>query len=294
MTPVLFGFDYAGAVCESLCDLIDADRGQFECRRFPDEESYVRIDSPVEGRRVVICSTLDRPDGKLVPLTFLAGASREEGATSVGLVAPYLAYMRQDRRFRPGEAVASRHFARLISGSFDWLVTVDPHLHRVRTLSDLYTIPSRAVHAAPAVSEWIRHHVAQPVLVGPDEESEQWVSAVARDAGAPWIVLEKTRRGDRDVSVSVPEVSKWRGHVPVLVDDIISTGGTMIETVEHLLQEGMQPPVCIGVHAVFAGDAYEALKASGAARVATCNTIPHESNAIDVAPRIAEAVRGLL
>lgn len=294
MTAVLFGFKCIDSMTEALCNKIDAEQGGFEFRRFPDEESYVRIDTRVEGRRVVICGTLDRPDEKFVPLHFLAAACRAEGAHSVGLMAPYLAYMRQDRQFHSGEAVGSREFARLISNSFDWLVTVDPHLHRIRALNELYSIPSRAVHAAPAVSDWIRANVERPVLIGPDEESEQWVSAVAADAGAPYVVLEKTRRGDRDVEVSVPEVSRWREFVPVLVDDIISTGRTMIATVEHLLEAGMKPPVCVGVHGIFAGDAYSSLRGAGAAQIATCNTIAHESNAIDVSPRMVEAVRSFL
>lgn len=241
----------------------------------------------------MICCALDRPDPKVVPLHFLAGTCRDAGAASVGLVAPYLAYMRQDKPFRPGETVAAKRFAGLVSTAFDWLVTVDPHLHRIRDLSDIYDIPAKAVHASSAIARWIEHNVRKPVLVGPDEESEQWVSAVAAEAQAPWIVLQKVRRSDRDVEVSVPEVSRWRKHVPVLVDDIISTAGTMVETAEHLAAAGMQAPVCIGVHAVFAGDAYARLSAV-AGQVVTCNTIDHASNGIDIASPIAEAVRQLM
>lgn len=259
-------------------------------RRFPDGESYVRIDTRPLAPEVAIVCTLDRPDDKALPLLYLAAAARAQGARRVGLVAPYLAYLRQDRLFQDGEALTSLYFARLISNAFDWLITVDPHLHRYHALTDVYTVPAEALAAAPTVADWIRANVAAPLLIGPDAESAQWVEAVARHAQAPCIVLRKVRRGDRDVEVTVPDTERWRAHTPVLVDDIISTARTMIETAGHLKHAGLAPPVCVGVHAVFAGDAHDALLASGAARIVTCNTIAHRTNAIDVSSVLADGV----
>ena len=259
-------------------------------RRFPDAETYVRFDSPVEGRDIALVCTLDRPDDKILSLLFLADTARDLGAARIALVAPYLAYMRQDRQFAPGEGVTSKYFASLLSASFNWVVTVDPHLHRRSSLAEIYSIPTRVVHAAPRIAEWIRQTIRRPILIGPDEESSQWVAAVAEGADAPWIALRKERRGDRDVSVSVPDVDRWLNHTPVLIDDIISTARTMIETVRHFQQVGLPTPVCIGVHAVFAPGAYNELRAAGAARVVTCNTIPHVSNMIDLSTDLAQAV----
>ena len=267
-----------------------SEHGLATLRRFPDGETYVRVETPVRGRDIAVVCTLDRPDDKVLPLLFLAATARDLGARSVGLVAPYLAYMRQDRRFADGEGVTSSYFASVISRSFDWLVTVDPHLHRRASLGEIYSVPTEVVHAAPRVATWIRSHVRRPLLVGPDGESAQWVAAVAGAAGAPSIVLEKVRHGDRDVSVTVPDVDRWHDHTPVLVDDIVSTAKTMIATVHHLRRAGLAPPVCIGVHAVFAPGAYDELRAAGAATVATCNTIPHASNDIDLSADLALAV----
>lgn len=293
MKPLLFALPRNAALAATLAPPLDADAAVYVLRQFPDGESYVRIDSPVAGREVILLCTLERPDAKLLPLLFIARTARELGAARVGLIAPYLAYMRQDRQFQPGEALTSRHFAQIISLFADWLVTVDPHLHRLSSLNDIYSVPARGVHAAPLISQWVARLHA-PVLIGPGGESEQWVAAVAREAGAPYLVLHKTRRGDRDVKVSVPDIERHRERTPVLVDDIISTGHTMIETVAHLKRAGLAPPVCIGVHAVFAGAAYADLIGAGAARVATCNTIEHESNAIDLSPAIAAAARDLM
>ena len=255
--------------------------GTMNIHYFPDGESLVRLETDVRNEDVFLFCSLDQPDNKALAIMFFAQTAKELGAQSVSLIAPYLGYMRQDKRFREGEAITSNIFAAFISEHFDSLTTVDPHLHRHKDMSEIYTIPVKVVHAADAIAEWIKNNVENPVLIGPDAESDQWVSDVAKKAGAPYTVLTKTRHGDREVEVSVPEVDKYKDHTPVLVDDIISTR-TMIAAVRHLNKDGMSPPVCIGVHAVFAGDACEALKNAGAARIVTCNTILHETNAIDI------------
>lgn len=291
--PLLFDLhDHAG-LAPGLAAALGAEPGRIEQRRFPDGESYVRFESPVAGRAVLLLAALDRPDEKFLPLLFAAATARELGAASVGLIAPYLPYMRQDARFRPGEGVTSVHFARALSAAIDGLVTVDPHLHRRNSLAEIYDVPALALHAAPLLARWIAGAVERPVLIGPDQESGQWVAAVARAAGAPSLVLDKTRRGDRDVAVSVPDVERWRAHTPVLVDDIVSTGRTLIETVGHLRRAGLPPPICVAVHAVFAGGAHDDLRAAGVARIVTTNSLPHETNAIDLAPLLAEGARAI-
>ncbi|MBI3676078.1 MAG: ribose-phosphate pyrophosphokinase [Proteobacteria bacterium] len=280
------------AMSERLAALLGGEVGRLETRCFPDGETYLRFLSPPENRDVTLVCTLAHPDDKIPALLFAAATARELGATGVGLIAPYLAYMRQDRRFKPGEAVTSRLAAGLLSHAFDWLVTVDPHLHRYASLSEIYTIPARAVHAAPLISDWVRTNVTAPVLIGPDAESEQWVEAVARTAGAPFTVLEKTRLGDRDVEIKVKHMERLQDRTPVLIDDIISSGRTMLEAVRHVAQFTEAQPVCLAVHGIFAEDSDVALAREGA-RIVTTNTVRHASNAIDVAPLLAEALTSL-
>jgi ribose-phosphate pyrophosphokinase len=266
-----------------------AELGAIETRRFPDGETYVRLPPQVDGRDVVLVCTLARPDEQFLRLMFSARTARELGAASLTLAAPYLAYLRQDARFQPGEAVTSRHFAELVSREFDRLVTVDPHLHRHRSLDEVYAIPAQALHAAPLLADWIAANVDSPLIVGPDSESNQWVSDVAGRAGAPYAVLHKQRRGDRSVDVAAPDLARWAGRQPVLVDDIVSSGRTMIEAARQLLAQGFAAPVCVAVHPLFADDAYAELSAL-ASRVVSTDTVPHPSNAISVAGLLAEAL----
>ena len=291
MTPLCLALPGNEALAAAVATCLGAETGRLLLRRFPDGETYVRIDDEVAGREVVIACTLDRPDPKLLPLLLLAATARDLGAAHVGLVAPYLAYLRQDERFAPGEGVTSRYFARVLSASVDWLVTVDPHLHRHASLAEVYAIPATTLHAAPLLAAWIGTHVPQALVVGPDAESAQWVADVARDAGAPYVVLHKVRRGDREVEVSLPGLERQPARTPVLVDDIVSTGHTMIAAIAELRRRGLPAPVVLGVHAIFAEGAYEELLHAGPGRVITTNSIAHPSNAIDLHELLAAGVR---
>jgi ribose-phosphate pyrophosphokinase len=263
-------------------------------RRFPDAESYLRFEDSPAGLHLVFVCSLNEPDSKAQALLFAAATARELGAAGVGLVAPYLGYMRQDRRFKAGEAVTSALFAAQLSAAFDWLVTVDAHLHRRKSLSEIYSIPARDVSASAGVSAWISANVENPLIVGPDSESEPWAAAVGAGAGAPHVTLRKVRSGDRDVRIEAPDLAAWRGRTPVLVDDIISTARTMAAAASMLKELGFLPPVCIGVHGVFAGDALATLRGAGVSRIVTSNTVAHETNDIDVSPQVAEAVEAQL
>jgi len=286
---VLFPLPGNEVFASSVAKVLACEPGDLETRLFPDGESYVRLLAPVKDRDVALVCTLHKPDDKLFRLYLAASTARELGARRVGLIAPYLAYMRQDSHFKPGEGAASQHMGRFLSGAFDWLVTVDPHLHRHHSLDEIYSIPSRVVQAAPMIAAWIRENVTHPVVIGPDAESEQWAAKVARAVGCPHAILQKTRYGDRDVEVTAPQTDGWAHMMPVIVDDIASTGKTMIAAIQHLRQAGLPAPVCIAVHGVFADGALEDMRKAGAGRIVTCNTISHPSNAIAVEEAVASA-----
>ncbi len=289
---LLLAMEGHAAMAASLAARRCGDAGSIETRKFPDGETYVRLAGDCCGRSVALVCSLDHPDAKFLPLIFAADAARDLGAAGVGLVAPYLAYMRQDRQFHAGDAVTSRSFANALSRSFDWLVTVDPHLHRTRSLGELYSIPATVLHAAPLLADWVGKNVENPLFVGPDAESAQWVSEAAARAGAPFTVLDKIRKGDRDVEIALKDEGAFGNRTPVLLDDIISSGETMLAAIRAVRRASNVRPVCVAVHGIFADSAAETLAHAGA-RIVTTNTVPHATNAIDVSGLLADGVAAL-
>lgn len=284
--PVVFAMPGYESFAGELATLAGAQRSELDCRRFPDGETYVRVLGDPSGEDIWLVCTLARPDLQFLPLVFASRALRSAGARSLTLVAPYLAYMRQDRAFHAAEAISSRIFADLIGREFDRLITVDPHLHRYASLGDIYVIPTIAVHAAGLIGSWVRDHVPSPVILGPDAESAQWIEKIAAAAGCPWNVFRKERRGDREVALTPPPLKGYANNTPVLADDIISSGATMLEAATLLIAGGLQAPYCIAVHALF--DEKTASEIRGVAQeLLTTDTIPNGYSAFGVAPLIA-------
>jgi len=285
---VLFSLPGYEAFARQIQKKSDVSWGEMTVRSFPDGESLVTVSTDVKDKEVIVVCGLEHANQQAMPLMFFAHTVKELGAKRVTLVAPYLGYMRQDKRFASGEAISSAIFAKFISSCVDALITIDPHLHRYKTLDEIYTIPTTVLHAAAPIGSWIGANVENAVLIGPDQESRQWVAQVAESAGVPFLILEKIRRGDREVKISLPDdIEKYKGCTPVVLDDIIATAHTMIETVKQLEKagrlSGMKRPVCIGIHALFVDDAYERLQNAGVAKIVTTNTIVHETNEIDIA-----------
>lgn len=290
MSAVVFAMPGNDELARDIAAMTDAELGRLEYRKFPDRESYLRFATDVRARQVVLACSLHDPDSKVLPLILAAAALRDLGAGSVGLAAPYLAYMRQDRRFKEGEAVTSSDFARLLSASFDWIATIDPHLHRRSAMSEIYSIPVFVGHAAPVLVNYVRQHADGAFLIGPDEESEQWVATVAAEAGVPHVTLRKERRGDRDVVISFPDLSGFAGKTPVLVDDVISSGRTMEVAAQQLGKSGFSRPICLAAHGILADDAHARLVTAGASVVVT-NTVPGPAALLDIHPLFAELIK---
>lgn len=291
MTLMLFAMLGNERMTNAIAERIGSPVGKLELRRFPDGESYIRLHSTVAGRDVAVVCTLARPDDQFLQLLFTARLLRERGARSVQLVAPYLAYMRQDRRFHDGEALTSCQFAQLLSAEFDGLVTVDPHLHRYGDLQEIYSIETKALAASSLLAEWIRDHVEAPLIIGPDSESEQWAGAIATHIGAPHAVFTKTRRGDRDVLIAAANLSAWKERTPVLVDDVISSGHTLANAAREIREQGFPAPICLAVHGLFASGAEAMLRDLGC-RLVTTDSIPHSSNTITLDTMLGDALAG--
>lgn len=293
MSLLLYTMPGNEGMARQLAELLPAEPGQLLVHRFPDEETYLRVASNIRGREAALVCTLNEPDAKLTQLLFASDLLRELGSKRIGLIAPYLAYMRQDCRFKEGEAITSKSFARQISACFDWLVTVDPHLHRYASLDELYSIPTAIAHASPLLGDWVGAHVINPLLVGPDSESDQWVRSVAARARAPHITLTKHRIGDRQVRIHLPDLGKYRGCTPVLIDDIVSSGTTLLAAAHELAAAGFAKPVCLIVHALCKSSDFDLLR-SVTSQIISSDTIPHSSNGVAVAEPLTASIRQMV
>lgn len=285
---VVLGFPESVDEARALAEALGAPFDTVDVHHFPDGESRLRLPSTLP-RQVVIYRSLDRPNDKLVELMIAAATARSFGAARLTLVAPYLCYMRQDAAFAPGEAVSQRIIGRFLAEHVDELVTVDPHLHRVRTLSEVVPL-TRAVclSAAPAMGTFLAARGSRALLVGPDRESEQWVRTVAEHAKLDYAIAEKTRRGDRHVEVRLPE-REYAGREVVLVDDVASTGQTLASAARVLHAAGVARVDVLVTHALFVGDALQTLEAAGVTEVWSADSVAHPSNAFGLAPVLARA-----
>ena len=258
--------------------------------RFPDGELKLKLPPNLPAEVVIFCS-LHQPNEKLVSLLLAARTARALGAKHLTLVAPYLAYMRQDMAFSPGEVVSQQVVGRFLAELFDALVTVDPHLHRVKRIQD--AVPVRQVQvlsAATLLAAHVTEHVAKPLLLGPDDESWQWVSRAAQEHGLSFAVCHKERHGDQDVQITLPEIDV-RGRNVVLMDDVASSGHTLAQAARMALAAGAAKVHVAVTHALMADDAYALMKSAGVDQIWSSNSIVHTSNVVNLAPLLTQGLR---
>jgi len=269
---------------------------KLEIRRFPDGEKYLRIQQDVSGQCVaIIQSTSHHPDEYLFEYLLIADSMRDLGAKKIIAVFPYLAYARQDERFNPGEAITIGTVAKLVeSVGTNEFYTVDTHLHRISDISRIFTIPAHNLSAVPLLVEYVSKNIEleNSVIIGPDEESEQWAASAARILRVDFDVLEKRRINAEKVEIKTRRLGVKNRDV-IVVDDIISTGGTMVETIRVLKREGARRIVVGCIHPILAGNALARLYDSGADIVLGTDSIPSPVSRVSLAPVIASALRNV-
>jgi ribose-phosphate pyrophosphokinase len=267
-----------------------------EITRFPDGEKYVRIDDNVTGDDVILVQSIHHePDDFLFEYLLLCDTIKDLGAKRVIGVLPYFAYARQDSRFKPGEAVSFRTVAKLIEDvGTAQLFSIDMHQHRVGRASDVFRIPTHNLTAAPLLAEYVKANVSleKPIVIGPDEESEQWAHSAAKVIGADHDVLEKKRLGAEKVEIRTKSLGV-RGRDVLIMDDIISTGGTIIEASRVLKEQGARRIIVACTHPILVHDALAKIYESGVEVVVGTNTVPSPVSYVSVAPLIADAIRNI-
>lgn len=264
---------------------------------FPDQELMLTLPSPLHNalpQTLVVYRSLDRPNDKLVELMLVARHARRLGIKRLVLVAPYLAYMRQDTAFHPGEIVSQPLIGAFLDELFDAVITVDPHLHRISRLDEVMPrVQALTLSGAPRLAALIEEKRRNPFLMGPDAESIQWVEVAAQATGFDHGVCHKVRYGDTRVDIALPEVD-LRGREVVLMDDIASSGHTLARAAEAVFMAGADSVDVAVTHALFAGDALEVIHKVGVNEVWSTDCIAHPSNAVAMAPTLGQALAQVL
>lgn len=290
--PCLLYFDDEADAALRLADLAGLTPCVIDRHRFPDGELKLRLPPALTGS-VVLLRTLAQPNEKLIELLLAARTARALGARHLTLVAPYLAYMRQDIAFLPGEAVSQRIVGQFLASLFDAVITVDPHLHRIAALEQAVPVRQAIVlSGAPLLGDWIAQRRPHPFLIGPDGESAQWVAQAAARHGLDHAVCQKLRHGDKHVDIELPSVNV-QGRAVVLLDDVASSGRTVARAAQLLRAAGAASVDVAVTHALFAGDALQVIRDAGVAEVWSTDCIAHPSNVVSMAPAIAQALQGL-
>jgi len=290
VSPALqfFAFEDTYDLALAVGSILRVEVRSIDVHRFPDGESRVSAISQAADCAWVFRS-LSNPNEKLFEVLLAADALRRQGVAEVALVAPYLGYMRQDQVFHPGEAVSQQVVARLLDSAFDEVLTVEAHLHRIQSLSEVFSCRADSVSASSPIADWLRQRSRPGVLIGPDSESEPWIRSIAHAAGVDWILASKTRYSDDEVRIDLPPVPPGARDAWI-VDDIASSGTTLEVLVRILKERGVERVGAIIVHALLNDETRARLERAGLDRLVSTDSITHPSNEISLAPLLASEI----
>lgn len=264
---------------------------RIEARQFPDGETLIRVEPSTP--HAILFRSLHQPTAKIFEVLLAASALRDNGAKTITLVSPYLGYMRQDHAFHAGEAISQRVMGDVVGRYVDRVAAVEPHLHRTHDLAAVF--PGRdaiSISGAPAVAAAMAAQLARDtVVIGPDEESAALAQTVAAPLNLSWMVGAKVRHGDRQVDLHLPDTVDLQGRPVLVVDDIISSGATII-AVANAAKTRDAPSVRVAcVHALFDDAALTAFSKAGIASVDAGDGVPHAATSFSLDQIIVTALR---
>ena len=295
---IIYGGSKGDVLATKVSQLVGATLGKIELTKFPDGEKYVRIHDKVEGEDVVVIQPMgNAPDELLIEYLLITSALKDSKAKTITAFIPYFAYARQDSRFNPGEPGSFHLVSQFIDMiGVDMIYTIDLHLQRIPDLSELITkTPTKNITAVPNISQWIKNSVElnDAIVLGPDEESEQWAKVAAKEIGTNYEIMFKTRYSATEVSIATKDGTplELKGKDVVIIDDIISSGGTMVEAIKLIKEAGANIIVIGCTHPVLSGKALSNIYNAGAEIVVGTDTVASQVSYVSVAPVIADAIK---
>jgi len=251
-------------------------------KRFPDGERYVRVLRNVAGHDVAVVQNTF-PDESIVELLLILEALSESGAKSITTIIPYMGYARQERTFQRGEAISARAIARPVGALSDRVFTVSVHTDEVLSF---FGCPTQDIDGLQEAVRYLKGF-KPGLVVAPDEGAREWCARAAKELKAPLHVMSKIRVDDRTVETDSGKV-KVKGLTVVILDDIISTGGTIASAARLLKNAGAGQVLAACTHGLFIEDAANRLRVCD--DILSSDTLEGVYTRYSIAPAIAAAL----
>lgn len=288
---IIVGCSKGEHIAEKIAKELKTSYSQLDVKKFPDGEINIKFNKKISGSTVVLVQSFyGNISDCIIEVLFASDTAKELGAKKIILVAPYFPYLRQDKRFHSGECISLNVMTKLIGKYFNKILIVDPHLHRQKKLSDIFSINSNTITSNSYIADYIKKYIKNPLIVGPDYESYKWVKNIAKKINCEFVTLNKKRYSGREVKTTLNKKININNKNIVFVDDIISTGNTILEAVKTLKKIGAKKFNCIAVHGIFVENALNKLKKANV-KVITTNSIPNKVDKIDISSSISEALK---
>ncbi len=270
----------AGELGETLCPM--------ETRKFPDGERYIRIGGNVTENAIVIQSTGYPQDQNLIELFLILKTLKSMHVENVKVVIPYFGYGRQEKRFKKGESVSAAVIAQLIedAGASEFYSI---NLHE-NGICDFFDIPAYNISAMPLIADYVGERFENPLIVAPDIGALPFAKEIAELLDCEFDHLEKTRLSPDKVETKTKNLDV-KGKETIIIDDIISTGGTIVNAVNILRQHNADKVVVSCIHPVLVEDALLKIFTAGVDDVIATDTLRSDVSMISVAPLVAEAIQ---
>jgi len=283
----IVGGNASKTVAEDLSKEINATLAKVISKRFPDDELYVRIMDDISNEDVIIVQTA-YPDPNIIELFLLQNAVQEAGADNITIVVPYMGYGRQDKKFENGEPISAKAIANLISQNADRIITVDPHKEHIL---NFFSTSAFSCSAVPELAKYLKEKEVNMILA-PDKGAFDRAKQASKIIDCDFDYMEKTRIDGTTVEIK-PKNLDARGKKVAIIDDIISTGGTMAQSIKELKKQGAKQVLVACTHGLFAGDAIKKLVSAGCNDIISTDTIKSDFSKVKIAPCISRLLSSL-